>query len=110
MSVFQSIMQGQKHILVVDNQSSRQEQLATVLAFIGEHYYCCKEDEVEQYFAEHENILTVILSGNISDAMADIVKAHPACPFIPMMSLIIMPLMTVLIYWVMFLHHLIMRN
>lgn len=75
-------MQGQKHILVVDNQSSRQEQLATVLAFIGEHYYCCKEDEVEQYFAEHENILTVILSGNISDSMADIVKAHPACPFI----------------------------
>ncbi|GHE80903.1 sigma-54 dependent transcriptional regulator [Thalassotalea profundi] len=75
-------MQGQKYILVVDNQSSRQEQLATVLAFIGEHFYCCNEDEVEQYFARHENILTVILSGNVSDNLADIVKAHPACPFI----------------------------
>ncbi|XQW85829.1 sigma-54 dependent transcriptional regulator [Thalassotalea piscium] len=75
-------MQGQKHILVVDNQDSRREQLATVLAFIGEHYHCCTEDEVAGHFKEHENILTVILAGTISQQLADIVKANPACPFI----------------------------
>ena len=75
-------MQDQKHILVVDNQSARQEQLATVLAFIGEHYHCCKEEAVEQYLAEHQQVLTIILSGDLSESLANIVKKYPAYPFI----------------------------
>ncbi|MFT5294325.1 MAG: sigma-54 specific flagellar transcriptional regulator A, partial [Colwellia sp.] len=52
-------MQGQKHVLVVDNDIARRDQIATVLSFVGEHFYVCPEDDIEQYFKETDNILTV---------------------------------------------------
>jgi sigma-54 specific flagellar transcriptional regulator A len=75
-------MQGHKHILVVDNDITRRDQIATVLSFVGEHFHVCAEDEVSQYFNETDNILTVILCGNVSDVLVGFVKKHPATPFI----------------------------
>ncbi|MFT5004301.1 MAG: sigma-54 specific flagellar transcriptional regulator A, partial [Flavobacteriales bacterium] len=59
-------MQGQKHVLVVDNDIARRDQIATVLSFVGEHFYVCPEDDIEQYFKETDNILTVVLCGKVS--------------------------------------------
>ncbi len=75
-------MQGQKHILVVDNDAARRHQIETVLAFVGEHFFVFSEDEVDKHLAEIPNILTIILSGNVSAKLQDIIRAHPTCPFI----------------------------
>ena len=75
-------MQGQKHILVVDNDNVRRDQIATVLAFVGEHFHACAEKEVSQYLSETDNILTVILCGEISESLVSLVKQLPATPFI----------------------------
>jgi sigma-54 specific flagellar transcriptional regulator A len=80
--VYQGIMQGQKHILVVDNNVSRREQIATVLSFVGEHFDVCAEDEVVKSFAEIDNVLTVILCGQLTDNTLSLVRSNPACPFI----------------------------
>jgi len=77
-------MQGHKHVLVVDNNIARRDQIATVLSFVGEHFHVCPEDAVNQYFDENDNdnILTVILCGKVSELLVDFVKKHPATPFI----------------------------
>ncbi|MFT5813461.1 MAG: sigma-54 specific flagellar transcriptional regulator A, partial [Psychroserpens sp.] len=75
-------MQGQKHVLVVDNDIARRDQIATVLSFVGEHFYVCPEDDIEQYFKETDNILTVVLCGKVSDLLVGFVKKHPETPFI----------------------------
>lgn len=75
-------MQGQKHILVVDNDIARREQIATVLSFVGEHFHVCSADEADQYFSETSNILTVILCGETTEPLLTLVKEHPATPFI----------------------------
>jgi len=75
-------MQGQKHILVVDNDIARRDQIATVLSFVGEHFHVCAEEDVSQYFCDIDNILTVILCGNVSELLVGFVKKHPATPFI----------------------------
>ena len=75
-------MQGQKHILVVDNDAARRHQIETVLAFVGEHFFVFAEDEIDKHLAEVPNILTVILSGNISVKLQDIIRTNPTCPFI----------------------------
>ncbi|XPF96178.1 sigma-54 dependent transcriptional regulator [Colwellia sp. RE-S-Sl-9] len=75
-------MQGQKHILVVDNDPARRSQIETVLAFVGEHFYVFPEDEIVQHLVDVPNILTVILCGEISEHLQAIIKSHPACPFI----------------------------
>ena len=75
-------MQGQKHIVVVDNDIARRDQIATVLSFVGEHFHVCAENDVSQYFSETGNILTVILCGKISDLITGLVQKHPAIPFI----------------------------
>jgi sigma-54 specific flagellar transcriptional regulator A len=75
-------MQGQKHIVVVDNDIARRDQIATVLSFVGEHFHVCAEDDVNQYFSETDNILTVILCGKVSELITGLVKKHPATPFI----------------------------
>ena len=67
-------MQGQKHVLVVDNDVTRRDQIATVLSFVGEHFHVCPEDDVNQYFNETENILTVILCGEVSELLVEFVK------------------------------------
>ncbi|MEW6989366.1 sigma-54 dependent transcriptional regulator [Colwelliaceae bacterium 6441] len=75
-------MHGQKHILVVDNDVARRQQIATVLSFVGEHYQTCAEDEIAEIFKQQGNTLTVILCGRVSGAVAEFVKNNPACPFI----------------------------
>lgn len=75
-------MQGQKHILVVDNDAARRQQIETVLAFVGEHFYVFAEDELDKHLAEVSNILTVIFCGDISTKMQETIKSHPTCPFI----------------------------
>jgi sigma-54 specific flagellar transcriptional regulator A len=75
-------MQGQKHIVVVDNDIARRDQIATVLSFVGEHFHACAENELSQHFSETDNVLTVILCGNVSELVAGLVKKHPATPFI----------------------------
>ena len=76
------IMQGQKHILVVDNDAARRQQIETVLAFVGEHFYVFSEDEVDQHLTDISNVLTIICCGEISTKLQAVIKAHPACPFI----------------------------
>ena len=75
-------MQGQKHILVVDNDAAGRHQIETVLAFVGEHFYVFSEDEVDQHLADVTNVLTVILCGDTSEKLQDIIKSHPTLPFI----------------------------
>lgn len=75
-------MQGQKFILVVDNDPTRRSQIETVLTFVGEHFHVFPEDEMVKYLVDVPNILTVILCGDISEHLQAIVKSHPACPFI----------------------------
>ena len=75
-------MHGQKHILVVDSDGTRRHQVETVLSFIGEHYDSCTAEELTKSIDQHENVLTVILSGVLSEQIISIVKANPACPFI----------------------------
>ena len=54
-------MQGQKHILVVDNDAARRQQIETVLAFVGEHYHVFSEVDIDKNLAEIPNILMIIL-------------------------------------------------
>ncbi|GHF80563.1 sigma-54 dependent transcriptional regulator [Thalassotalea marina] len=75
-------MHGQKHILVVDNNIARIQQLETVLSFIGEHFQVCGHDEISQRFSQQANILTVIVCGDVSKAVLDLVSNNPACPFL----------------------------
>ena len=75
-------MQGQKHILVVDNDAARRHQIETVLAFVGEHFHVFSEDQIDKYLAQTPNILTVILCGDISEKLQDIIKLHPTYPFV----------------------------
>ena len=75
-------MHGQKHILVVDNDVARRQQIATVLSFVGEHFQTCSQDEITELVKKTENTLTVIICGNITSELAQLVKTYPACPFI----------------------------
>ncbi|SEK49266.1 sigma-54 specific transcriptional regulator, flagellar regulatory protein A [Colwellia chukchiensis] len=75
-------MQAQKHILVVDNDAERRQQLATVLAFVGEQFQVLCEAEIEQHLAETPNILTIILCGDISAKLQNLIKANPTYPFV----------------------------
>lgn len=75
-------MQGQKHVLVVDNDNTRRDQIATVLSFVGEHFHACPEEDIDEYFNDSDNILTVILCGKVSDLLVNFVKSNPATPFI----------------------------
>ena len=74
-------MHGQKYILVVDNDAERRHQIETVLAFVGEHFHVCSEDEIDKSLVTVKDILTIILCGEISPKLQDIIKTHPACPF-----------------------------
>ena len=75
-------MQGHKRIVVVDHDFDRRQQIETVLSFIGEHFEMCQENEVTQSYIDNPNILTIILCGQVSPAMVDLVKKQPACPFL----------------------------
>tara|TARA_R110001592_G_scaffold34425_9_gene118332 strand:+ start:98450 stop:99961 length:1512 start_codon:yes stop_codon:yes gene_type:complete len=75
-------MQGQKHILVVDNDAARRQQIETVLAFVGEHYHVFSEVDIDKNLAEIPNILMIILCGDISSKLQGIIKARPTYPFV----------------------------
>jgi len=75
-------MHSQKHILVVDNDQNRCHQIETVLAFVGENFQTCREENVLDYINQHKDILTVILCGRLSSKLLQLIKGHPACPFI----------------------------
>ncbi|GAA6203400.1 MULTISPECIES: sigma-54 dependent transcriptional regulator [Thalassotalea] len=75
-------MQGHKHIIVIDNDAARRQQIETVLSFIGENSDACLDHQIEQVFAQNNNILTVILCGEISTNLIEFIKSNPACPFI----------------------------
>ncbi|ALO34277.1 Fis family transcriptional regulator [Colwellia sp. MT41] len=73
---------GHKQILVVDNDAGRREQLSTVLAFVGEHFSHCPQEQAVEKLADTSHILTVILTGNVSSDCANLIKTNPSVPFI----------------------------
>jgi len=79
---YQRIMHERKLILVVDNDATRRLQLETVLAFIGEPFIVCTSQEAKSTFAQQQNLLTVIITGTLSDDLVELVRQHPACPFL----------------------------
>jgi len=75
-------MQGQKQILVIDNDVARRQQIETVLAFVGEHFQTCAEDEASQHITQISNLLTVIVSGRLTPTIVEIIRKNPSCPFL----------------------------
>jgi sigma-54 specific flagellar transcriptional regulator A len=71
-----------KQILVVDNDVTRSHHLETVLSFVGEHFLQCAQEQIAPYFEKSEKLLTVILTGDLSSSMVDIVKDNPKVPFL----------------------------
>ena len=76
------VLTGHKQILVVDNDAARGHQLSTVLAFVGEHFLHCPQEQAIQSLADNSRILTVILTGDVSNDCAALIKANPSVPFI----------------------------
>ena len=81
-SVVTPVVTGHKQILVVDNDDGRSQQLSTVLAFVGEHFSHCSQDEAVENLEDCSHILTVILTGNVSSDCARLIKENPSVPFI----------------------------
>lgn len=73
---------GHKQILVVDNDAGRSQQINTVLAFVGEHFIHCSQEEASERLSDSSHILTVILTGNVSCECASLIKINPSVPFI----------------------------
>lgn len=71
-----------KQILVVDNDDGRAHQLATVLSFVGEHFLQCSQDQIASFFNKSDNLLTVILAGELSPSVVQVVKDNPKVPFL----------------------------
>jgi len=71
-----------KQILVVDNDADRAHQLAIVLSFVGEHFLHCSQEQITPFFNESEQLLTVILTGEVSSSIVDVVKNNPKVPFL----------------------------
>ena len=75
-------MQSQKHILLVDNNASRLQQLETVFAFVGERVVLCSMDKLTEQFQRADEILTVIFCGEIASQARHFIVQKPACPFL----------------------------
>ncbi len=75
-------MQGQKQIVIIDNNKARRQQIETVLAFIGEHFHSCGEDDVNAILEKAPNLLTVIVAGNLTENLIELIRRKPSCPFI----------------------------
>lgn len=73
---------GQKQILVVDNDTARRLQLSTVLAFVGESFIVCGQEEATEIVSNSEHTLAVILTGQVSTECAGLIKINPSVPFI----------------------------
>ena len=75
-------MHGQKHILVVDNDAQRRHQIETVLAFVGEQYVGISEAQSAEYLSNNADVLMVILCGDMSPHLQDVIRSHPKYPFV----------------------------
>ncbi|QOL27087.1 sigma-54-dependent Fis family transcriptional regulator [Thalassotalea sp. LPB0316] len=75
-------MQGQKLIIIVDNNEARRYQLETVFSFVGENFTSCRLDELTHIFKPQDNILTIVLAGELDEGAIEFVKNNPAMPFI----------------------------
>ena len=73
---------GQKKILIVDNDATRKLQLSTVLAFVGESFIVCDQEEAMETFSQTNLILAVILTGQVNQKCAHLIKSNPSVPFI----------------------------
>jgi len=73
---------GHKKILVVDNHVARADQLATVLSFIGEQFLHYSPEQIGKAFENNEPLLSVILSGDLSSSIVQVVKENPKVPFL----------------------------
>lgn len=73
---------GHKQILIVDNDAARADHMITVLAFVGEHFKHCSQEQVNNALNEKDHLLTVILSGELSASTTALVKANPKIPFL----------------------------
>lgn len=71
-----------KKILIIDDNDSRSSQLATVLSFIGEHFFQGTQAQALELLEKNEHLLTVILSGELSSETISLVKRHPKIPFL----------------------------
>ena len=80
--VVTSVVTGHKQILVVDSDAARSQQLSTVLAFVGEHYIHCSQEQASENLTDNSHLLSVILTGNVSSECAALIKANPSVPFI----------------------------
>lgn len=75
-------MQGQKLIIIVDNNEARRNQLETVFSFVGEHFTSCRLDELTYVFKPDDNILTVVFAGELDQHALGFIKNNPAMPFL----------------------------
>ena len=75
-------MQGHKKILVIDNNLNRRQQFETVLSFVGEHFIAGNESELAQLYQDSTSVLTVIITGELSDTLLNFIKLHPQTPFL----------------------------
>ncbi|TYK65606.1 sigma-54 dependent transcriptional regulator [Colwellia echini] len=73
---------GLKQIIIVDNDLARSQQISTVLAFVGEHFIHCTQDNAAEVLADSSQILTVVLTGNVSADCANLIKSNPSIPFL----------------------------
>jgi sigma-54 specific flagellar transcriptional regulator A len=77
-----AVNMGHKQILIVDNDAGRSQQITTVLAFVGEHFIHCEQEQAVAHMSDINRFLTVILTGKVSDECAALIKANPSMPFI----------------------------
>jgi len=75
-------MQGQKQIIIVDNNNERRQQIETVLSFVGEPYVSCSPEQVAQVHLQTDNILTTIIAGSLAQEHAQLIKSKPESPFL----------------------------
>ena len=76
------VITGHKKILVADDNIERSLQLNTIFTFIGEHFIHCLPENVSDTLAVEQQILGVILTGNVTGDCADAVKSNPSIPFL----------------------------
>jgi len=73
---------GQKTLVIIDDNEARRIQLETVLAFIGENFHCCSEHQLTEKMAQIAKPLAIIITGELSPTIVDLVKKQPSCPFV----------------------------
>ena len=77
-----SVVMGQKKIVVVDNDEARGLQISTILSFVGENFVHCSQSQVLDMLADTSQVLTVILTGDVSAECCQLIKKHPRTPFL----------------------------